>query len=253
MYILGLLVFTQIVLESLPISSSTHVMLLSQAFTGWGYAIPQLSEPMMHLMHAPNIIVVCAALSWWYMPTAGYWRSHEIKRHAFWYGLMLFVSTTITVITYYLLKSGALIAPWHYRIGLLVTATLLLLAHLRRSENAPLCFWHAFFVGVVQSASLLPGVSRLGSTYAAGRILGWSPKRSLTYSLFLQLILMSGAFVSSLPALWHEASVLCDTRLLFIVGCAMLMASVLLRFVMEVAEQRRLWWLSGYLVLVSLL
>lgn len=252
MYILGLLVFSQIVLESLPISSSTHVMALSQALARWGFQVPQLSEAMLHLMHAPNIIVVCAALSWWYVPTAGYWRSQEIKRHAFWYGIMLAISTALTVATYcrFCIHANPV---WGYRFGLLITAALLFLSHFRREEHAPLRLWHAVLIGMVQSLALLPGVSRLGSTYASGRLLGWSPKRALTYSLFLQIILMSGAFVRSLPALWREAHVLLDPQLLFIVGCAMLVAYGFLRFVMECAERRRLWWFSGYLVFFSLL
>lgn len=250
MYILGLLVFVQIVLESLPISSSTHVVLLSRILRSCGYAVPPLTESMLHLMHAPSIIVVCASLVWWYGPTARHWRSSENQRHVWWYCIMLSFSTLMTVVAYFLLIDSAM-PQWGYQGGLMITGGLLLATLGQRLEHNPLKFWHAFVVGAFQSLAVLPGVSRLGATFAAGRFLGWSPKRALTYSLCLQLILMTGALFRSLPALWAEACVLCDVRLLFIVGCAMLCGSVLLRYVMQLVEERRIWWFGVYLMVIA--
>lgn len=42
-------------------------------------------------------------------------------------------------------------------------------------------------IGVFQSAAILPGISRSGSTITAARIMGWSPDEAITFSFLLAI------------------------------------------------------------------
>ena len=93
-------------------------------------------------------------------------------------------------------------------IGLLVTSCLLALGerssrkHKVSSEEdsqevPPL--WMALVIGVAQAAALVPGVSRSGSTIAAGLMLGLAGTRAARLSFLMSLIAVGGAAVLKLP------------------------------------------------------
>jgi len=59
----------------------------------------------------------------------------------------------------------------------------------------------AFVIGCVQAFAILPGISRSGSTVAAGLALGLSPLAAAEFSFMLGMIAMAGAGVLLLPEL----------------------------------------------------
>jgi len=59
----------------------------------------------------------------------------------------------------------------------------------------------AFIIGCVQAFAILPGISRSGSTVAAGLALGLSPLAAAEFSFMLGMIAMAGAGVLLLPEL----------------------------------------------------
>ena len=183
MYSFGLLVFTQIVLESFPISSSTHTMLLARILRSYAVSTPELTVSLCHIMHIPSIIVVGGVLGWWYTPTARHWKSREVRHHVWRYACMVVISTGITVVGYLCMRYCSLYW-WSYRFGILFTAFILFTTVLSWSDHTPIHFWHALVLGIAQTTALLPGVSRLAVTYATGRCIGWSVKRINLFTLF---------------------------------------------------------------------
>jgi len=87
-------------------------------------------------------------------------------------------------------------------IMLLVTAALLLLAD-RVRHNEKTIFqtgWPAAaVVGVVQGLAIIPGISRSGSTIAAGMLLGVRGQDAARFSFLLSIPAILGAVVLSLP------------------------------------------------------
>ncbi|MGI9309119.1 MAG: undecaprenyl-diphosphate phosphatase [Gammaproteobacteria bacterium] len=59
----------------------------------------------------------------------------------------------------------------------------------------------AFLIGCVQAFAILPGISRSGSTVAAGLALGLNPLAAAEFSFMLGMIAMAGAGVLLLPEL----------------------------------------------------
>jgi undecaprenyl-diphosphatase len=71
---------------------------------------------------------------------------------------------------------------------LLVTATLLTLAHFMRKGTREIGFWDAIVIGLAQMVAIVPGISRSGSTIATGMMLG-NDKKDLARFSFLMVIL----------------------------------------------------------------
>ncbi len=96
------------------------------------------------------------------------------------------------------------VAGW----GLLGTACLLALGERGRRRHGqpsdegvavvpPL--WTALVIGVAQAAALVPGVSRSGSTIAAGLMLGLAGTQAARLSFLMSLIAVGGAALLKLP------------------------------------------------------
>ena len=87
--------------------------------------------------------------------------------------------------------------------GLFLTALLLVagewLRRRRAEAESPATVGRALLVGVFQAVAICPGVSRSGSTIAAGLAVGWSAKRAARFSFLLSIVAIGGAAVLNLP------------------------------------------------------
>lgn len=88
---------------------------------------------------------------------------------------------------------------------LLVTAAVLLLTWLVPNRKNPVNAWRAFIVGIAQFCAILPGISRSGSTIAAGLFLGIAPREAARFSFLLSLPAVSGAALLKTAELRHAA------------------------------------------------
>jgi len=96
-------------------------------------------------------------------------------------------------------------APRFASIGLLITAFLLFLAWKvgtggRRSLES-MTIGAALFIGVLQAAAIMPGISRSGATIAAGVFLGFSGPDAARFSFLLSIPAIGGAFLLESGAL----------------------------------------------------
>lgn len=55
--------------------------------------------------------------------------------------------------------------------------------------------WDAFFIGILQSVSILPGVSRSGMTISAGLFRGVSKRAAISFSFLMSIPLIIGASI----------------------------------------------------------
>jgi undecaprenyl-diphosphatase len=63
----------------------------------------------------------------------------------------------------------------------------------------------ALVIGVAQGLSIIPALSRSGSTIAAGIFLGLERQLLVRYSFLLSIPAIAGAFLLELIAHWHAA------------------------------------------------
>lgn len=93
--------------------------------------------------------------------------------------------------------------------GLIVTGCVLLLGEYigRRSQNKERASTiDAFTIGLAQVFALLPGVSRSGTTIAAGKILGLSSEQAINFSFLMSAPIIAGAGLGTLGSVLTQTS-----------------------------------------------
>ncbi len=110
--------------------------------------------------------------------------------------LFILITMIPTGLTYVFFKDflEARFADPRFACGmLLVTGTLLLLTLLRKNPSGAITPVKAFFIGVAQSAAMLPGISRSGSTICAALYQNVTPQRAADFSFLMLLPVVIGA------------------------------------------------------------
>ncbi len=192
----ALLGLVQGLAEFLPISSSGHLALVEHL--GMGQPAPASFDILLHLA---TLLVVIA----YFRRTIVWYYRNDIR-------VLLFVvaATVPTGLVGVFLKryfEALRLSPSLICVGLLVTAGLLTAAESRRGAGYQLrdLGWAgALAVGMFQAVALAPGVSRSGSTIAAGMIAGVDREEAFSFSFILSIPAVAGAvFLHIASALRH--------------------------------------------------
>ncbi len=175
-----------LILESLPISSSTHLKMLIKYFKQQ----PKIDAHTEYLMHIPNALI----MSILFLEQAAALTSPL----SFFIGVC--IANIITGLTYLLTKKRAFIsAP----IGLLISGfTLLSLYWVPHTTECSISFKHAVIIGCAQTIALLPGISRLAATCTTALWLGINPLTSFLFSIACQVGLI---IIATAAALFKNA------------------------------------------------
>lgn len=248
----------QIVLESLPISSSGHLELMRCWCMQHGCAA-ELSRTFEYLLHGPTLLMLALYCIHLWMPLV-----RHMWCQRFLIGKLLvyvFCADTITTLVYTAVQIGfnQLMPLWF---GFCITGLLLFSLRYCEKHYAGACatyhsvtFAKLCTLGVVQGLAGLPGISRFASTYVAGRWLQLAPRKSFFVSIMLQWPLMAGGFLLGVihapidPTTvwfmngWH----------ILLMGICASIAYFVLWGVQLVLERERLWLLAPYLILPALL
>lgn len=245
-----LLIYTliQIITESLPISSSTHAQLVGTTSNNQAYD---------YFLHGFTLLVIAIYFfsEWWFL----------IKKPQRSYRMLIrlcvtaVISDIFTAIFYCVLPYTPLpmIRP---TFGILLTAFLLLCTHpaivrrvtqySQRKFSWPI---RATIVGVIQGCALLPGISRMGSTYALARFMGLRPYRALALSLLIQVPLIGAGFLKGVYILQstHELAQYMSTQWIAVYLCATVAAYGMLCITLLLAKKERLWFFGIYLLILG--
>lgn len=238
-----LYVVVQVLLESLPISSSGHTVL-------FGLQAPQSVD---FLAHGPTALMLLA----YFRNEIGTFFSQ--MRFGLWpwfiYGAKIATAEVITGLFFIFFHyTGRTIPLW---MGLLITA-LLLLSLLwtqrfvsRRVVSRDLPWSVVVVLGITQGLALLPGISRLASTLVIARWAGLESHTAFNFSCALQVPLFGGA---ALLGLWQVLSIpgfesIFSWQCLVSIGIAMMLAYVLLHMVERLYREERLWPIGLYMII----
>lgn len=267
--ILGLL-FLQIVLESLPISSSGHLLFYQRFFH------VSASDLLEDLVHGPTILIV--AVFFWREWTAILWRLGDIRK----FGrssyqnllalvsrivLAVFVIGCVTAFFYLFIRvlGKDFLLPFSSHLlvlGLVVTAGALFSLRWRnktavaKTEPPSLDCRTIVILGCVQGIALLPGVSRFGVTYVASRWLSFSPRRAMQLSFLIQVPLLIAAFLRGCWKLVkgevvEELLLVCSWNLLLVGILATALGYVAFVFAWRLAMQKKFWLIGFYVSFVA--
>jgi undecaprenyl-diphosphatase len=194
--------------EFLPVSSSGHLV-LAQAL------LPHLSQPGVVFevtLHIGTLVAVCLYF-WedlWAMVLALFSPQDEKTANDRWLLWLVIVGTIPTGIIGVLFRKqfesmftdlrGAGI--WFVITGIILFITDRITTQGRQLEK--MSMWDATVIGLAQGASIIPALSRSGSTIAAGIALGLDRTLLVRYSFLLSIPAVAGAFILEVISHRHE-------------------------------------------------
>ena len=273
---LSMWIFIQIVVESLPISSSGHVMLASMILTRFGFDISQndYMKDVDFFLHGPTVAILLFYFfkSWWQMvfqdksvvftkPS-----SYLFKKH-WWLSLVssaLFIGIVdlITAIFWWFdFSNCSVVQQCFLPIGFSITAFILYATKYAHGEkNTDWSFRDAVILGAVQGLSLLPGISRFASTYGACRLLcRYNAATAFSVSFLIQFPLICAGFLKGFLMIQKRADLMIKLfafQSLFVMFIASLVSYGLLCLVGKLIEKNKIYYFSRYMIIpicVSLL
>jgi len=188
--ILGLV---QGITEFLPVSSSGHLV-MAQTFLG----VPSPGVFLEVALHVATLISVMAVYraKLWELLLGTARRDRDALRYV---GLLIIATLPVVVIGLLLRDSieSAFDTPYVTGFSLLLTGAILYSTSwaLKKTATDEPTTRHAVIMGFAQCLALLPGVSRSGSTIAAGLWVGLKGERAAEFSFLMSIPAIAGAAV----------------------------------------------------------
>lgn len=195
--------------EFLPVSSSAHLSLVPFLF-GW-------KDPGLAFDVALHLGTLAAVL--WYFrhewvrlakAAVHILRTRRVEGEEQWRAVFIAIATAPAAIAGILLKEYAETVfrnPAITGVTLIVMGTLLWAADRFAPQVRPLktLRWvDALLIGLAQVLSLVPGVSRSGSTMTAGRALGFDRTSAATFSFLMSMPITAAAAIVKVPEALRE-------------------------------------------------
>lgn len=228
--------------EFFPVSSSAHLK-LAKYLLGAG-EMPIIFDLACHLGSL-------AALIWFFKNEIVKLFVEDQKRL-----LYLFLALLPLIPSYFLLSPLRKIASQPEYLGycLMTTGALLLLGQKIRIKATGKPLRDALLIGTMQSAALIPGISRSASTISCARILGWSPEEAVRFSFLLAIPTIVGGNMIETLHLWKNKELI-TLNPDYILGfaAAFLAGIVVIRFAIGWLEKGNLKPFGWYCILLGLL
>lgn len=136
---------------------------------------------------------------------------------------------------------------------LLVTSTLLALAHFIKKRDREIGYLDALLIGIAQALAVIPGISRSGATISTGLMIGNSKDKIARFSFLMVLAPIIGA--NLLEIMSGEINPDSASTGIILIGFLAAFASGYLacRWMIEIVKKSKLIWFSIYCVIIGLL
>jgi undecaprenyl-diphosphatase len=259
--------FVQGLTEFLPISSSGHLVLVQSLFSG----ISESGLVFDVFLHGGTLLAVIIYfrqdLLDLLLAGINRTRSNQSKSLAEMRFLLLglIVASIPAALAGFFLESQIEVffsSQSLVAVMLCVTGIMLIGAEMLARRDRPgtnpndgLRWWEWIIVGCAQSLALLPGISRSGSTIAAGMTVGWSRVQSARFSFLLMIPAVSGALLMKTVQIVTGGNPVALPWMTIMIGMAVAAVSgyaaidVLLKYI----RTRRLLPFGIYCILIGLL
>lgn len=136
---------------------------------------------------------------------------------------------------------------------LLITSTLLALAHFIKKRDREIGYLDALLIGIAQALAVIPGISRSGATISTGLMIGNSKDKIARFSFLMVLVPIIGA--NFLEIMSGEINPDSTSTGIILIGFLAAFASGYLacRWMIEIVKKSKLIWFSIYCVIIGLL
>ncbi|MDP3881412.1 MAG: undecaprenyl-diphosphate phosphatase [Nanoarchaeota archaeon] len=133
-------------------------------------------------------------------------------------------------------------------IGFGITGLLLLISsHDIKPRKENLSYKDSLLIGIAQIFSILPGISRSGTTMASGMLLGLSPKAAARFSFLLSIPVIFGANILVIGNERLPPNLIWASLVSFLVGLAVM--HWMFKFVLN--SKKNLRWFGAYALLLA--
>ena len=247
----------QIIVESFPVSSSGHCYLLlsflktvesncSNLIFHRGIYTPLFIESFDHALHLATLLVLTVFFF-------DRWKIYLLRFRLCFPLFFKVVGLTacadiITAFFYLFFKMYPV--QWPVVVGFGITAmSLVSLYFIQKRESNSFNIRTALILGFVQGIALLPGISRLATTYAAARWLGLQPRKAFEVSWLIAVPLFLAASAQGIYKIAHMPQVysLVLGSLPYIIGAGIL-AYGALKITAHLFYTQRAWWFGIYMI-----
>jgi undecaprenyl-diphosphatase len=188
--------------EFIPVSSTGHLLLM-QHFFHLDFADENFSKSFAVLIQFGAILALLSiyAMRLWELFLGMF---NDPQKRRFVIGVLIaFLPAAIIGATAYKLIKDVLFNPWIVCVALIVGGAILFWVdrldlkpryHEATRFTLPMCL----IIGLAQCVSMIPGVSRSGSTIVAAMLLGADRRAAAEFSFWLAMPTMAGAFAYDL-------------------------------------------------------
>jgi len=250
-----ILIGIQIISESLPISSSGHIVLFEH-FSRFFIPSSVVSVPhdsiVSHFLHGPTALVLALFFwdRWWFLLV--HFRRYFIiiVKLVF----FAFVADCVTAFFYVFIQEPFCFSLFPVGLGFACSAFFLLsLKFCNIKQYEKITFLKAVILGFLQGIALLPGVSRFALTFCGACWLGIAPRRAFEFSFAMQWPLIIAGFSNSLRFLLGSHIVIDDVNLfdmhtLLVILFYSVIAFFALLLVQTLVMKKRVWLFSFVLL-----
>lgn len=272
-----LITAVQIVIEALPISSSGHVVLAQLWWQTYArQSLAQAPEFFDHFLHGPTVVIILIVffkdwyasarrlmVAWWALlvrQRAMRWSERRLTALFLRIFLFMCAADALTAVAYGFknimgnqlsMFSDPRMVVCAFGVTALLLGSLLFIERCSRVVR-PLTLGGALLLGATQGvAYVFTGISRFGATYAVGRWLGLSPRRTFQFSFLMQFPLIAAAFmingVRGLVKAPQVGALFSVSMIVTLIGSTII-AGLLFAGVYRLALARRLGWFGLYML-----
>ena len=246
--------------EFLPVSSSGHLV-LGQHVLGLEASEDVTFEVFTHFGTAMSILTVyrrevLALIRSGLRGLASPGNIPELYRGQPMFRTVVFILITMipTGIVYVLFKDqleAAFANPRLVSGMLIVTGILLLLTLLRKSTSGELTPLKSFVIGIAQSAAMIPGISRSGSTICTAIYMDVDQETAANFSFLMVLPVIVGATLLKLGDAFGAGAETAAVPLILGTVIAYLAGIVAIKLVLAVVRKGNISWFAYYCFLVG--
>jgi len=234
--------------EFLPVSSSGHLVILQQFM--------HLDVPLFFdaLLHAGTLVAVLVYFWNDLLQIAIELLNFNTKSKKFQEGMWIGMASIPIIIVGLLFYDQVtkLFSSIHaVAIALFVTGVLLVLTK-RSKQKGRLTFGKSLIIGVAQAIAVIPGISRSGSTIAAGIFQGVNSAEAARFSFLLSLPAITGAFLLTLYHGFRDATIQ-SVDLSYAIGfiCSAVVGYIALALLFSIVRKGKLHYFGYYCMCLS--
>jgi undecaprenyl-diphosphatase len=261
--LLYLWMIVQVIGESLPISSSGHVILLQRIMKRCGlieFAAHQNLWAFDYVLQGVSAIVFLLYFFpyWWELIVRKSMRISSLldgnvwKKNIFPVFVFGLVADSMTFLLW-----SCNITDWlnfSLAFGFMITATVLWNTQfMHPDKDLKMWSWeNGVIVGLMQGCALLPGISRFGITIATLQWLGYPGRLAFSISFLLQWPLIVAGSFAGFYALVHDQSILqtvVTVPFLMIMALAGCISYAILYGMGKIIDKKLLWEFSYYMII----